>query len=109
MGGRIGARIPMGEGFKVVSEEYLGSAVTEPTWLNYRREWGPKISYKIEEELDKVEKVLPTNLRSGFKKLRHSLPNELFREEGPTLPKLKSSWDKPVEDRWEEGSRVHQR
>ncbi|KAI9081937.1 hypothetical protein K1719_036199 [Acacia pycnantha] len=55
-------------------------------------EWGPKISYTIEEELDKVEKVLPMNVRSGFEKFRHSLPNELFKEDGPTGPKLKSSW-----------------
>ncbi|KAK4285589.1 hypothetical protein QN277_002269 [Acacia crassicarpa] len=85
--------VDLGEGFEVVSGEYLGSAVTEPAWLNYRREWGPKISYKIEEELDKVEKALPANLRSGFEKFRHSLPSELFGEEGPTGPKLKSSWD----------------
>ncbi|XP_028799758.1 uncharacterized protein LOC114755061 isoform X1 [Neltuma alba] len=84
--------VDLGRGFEVVAGEYLGSAVTEPAWLNYMRKWGPNISYKIEEELDKVEKLLPGNLRSGFQKLQDSLPNELFGEEGPTGPKLKSSW-----------------
>ncbi|XP_054814697.1 hypothetical protein At1g04090-like [Prosopis cineraria] len=84
--------VDLGKGFEVVAGEYLGSAISEPAWLNYRRHWGPKISYKIDEELDKVEKVLPENLRSGFRKFRDSLPNELFGEEGPTGPKLKTSW-----------------
>ncbi|CAN0928910.1 Hypothetical protein At1g04090 [Linum grandiflorum] len=60
-------------GFTVVAAEYLG--VAEPRWVNYMREWGPKIEYA----LSKV--TLPIKL-----------PKELFGEEGPTGPKAKGNW-----------------
>ncbi|CAN1126093.1 Hypothetical protein At1g04090 [Linum perenne] len=60
-------------GFKVVSAEYLG--VPEPKWLNYMREWGPRIEYP----LSKI-------------KLPIKIPKELFGEEGPTGPKAKRNW-----------------
>lgn len=75
----------MGVGFEIVSGEYL--AITEPPWLNYFRHWGPKITYNIAEELDKLEKVFP-----ALQALEDSLPNELLGEEGPTGPKLKRNW-----------------
>ena len=31
--------IDMGVGFEVVSGEYLGSAIVEPPWLNFLRQW----------------------------------------------------------------------
>ncbi|XP_027343644.1 uncharacterized protein LOC113856150 [Abrus precatorius] len=79
--------IDMGVDVEIVSGEYLGSAVVEPPWLNYFRQWGPKITYNIAEELDKLEKVFP-----ALQVLEDGLPNELFGEEGPTGPKLKGSW-----------------
>lgn len=105
-GGSIGIRndtaksdkvFDLGLGFEIVAVagggDYLGnSIVTEPPWLNYMRHWGPSIDYDIQGELDKVEKALPANLKSGFRKIEDSLPNELFGEEGPTGPKLKRSW-----------------
>ncbi|KAI9104263.1 hypothetical protein K1719_023099 [Acacia pycnantha] len=81
--------VDMGVGYEVVSVEYLGSEIVEPPWLNYFREWGPKISYDIAEELKKLEKFLPGKL----KKLLKKLPNELLGEEGPTGPKVKNSWN----------------
>ncbi|KAF7824460.1 Vacuolar protein sorting-associated protein 62 [Senna tora] len=76
--------LDLGLGFEIVSGEYLGTGiVVEPPWLNYLRHWGPKISYDLQEELDKVEKV----------KIEDSLPNELLGEDGPTGPKLKRSWN----------------
>ncbi|XP_037496952.1 uncharacterized protein LOC105639235 isoform X4 [Jatropha curcas] len=81
-----------GTRFSIVAAEYLGTAVVEPPWLNYLREWGPKITYDIEDELKKVEKVLPGKLKSAFRKIINSLPDEVFGEEGPTGPKLKRNW-----------------
>lgn len=79
--------VDMGVGFEIVAGEYLGSAIVEPPWLNYFRHWGPKISYDITKELDKLQKVFPV-----LEDLEKSLPNELLGEEGPTGPKLKRNW-----------------
>lgn len=79
--------------FSLVAVDYpVGEWVTPPPWLNYLREWGPKISYNTAEEAEKVESVLPGKLKSAFKSLMESLPSELFGEEGPTGPKVKNSW-----------------
>lgn len=78
--------------FSVASAEYLGSAISEPPWLNYCREWGPKIAHDITEELKKVEKALPGPLKSAFEKAVNGLPNEVLGEEGPTGPKMKNNW-----------------
>ncbi|MBA0833233.1 hypothetical protein Goarm_017560 [Gossypium armourianum] len=77
-----------GVGFELVAGEYLGNSVVEPPWLNYCREWGPKVSYDLGDEIKKVGKLLP-----GFEKLMKSLPKEVLGEEGPTGPKMKRSWD----------------
>ncbi|XP_061364816.1 hypothetical protein At1g04090-like, partial [Gastrolobium bilobum] len=79
--------IDMGLSFEIVSGEYLGSAITEPPWLNYGRQWGPKIDYNIKEEFNTVEKVFP-----ALKILEDKLPDELLGEEGPTGPKIKKNW-----------------
>lgn len=79
--------IDLGVGFEIVSGDYLGSDIKEPTWLNYFRQWGPDITYDIAEELNKLEKVFPL-----LQELEDSLPNELFGEEGPTGPKQKRNW-----------------
>ncbi|KAH6772919.1 DUF946 family protein [Perilla frutescens var. hirtella] len=78
--------------FLVIDAEYLGSVYVEPPWLNYEREWGPKISYNIDDEIKKVVKVLPGKLKSAFEKAVRSLPDEVLGEEGPTGPKGKDSW-----------------
>lgn len=75
----------IGEKFLLVEEDERG-------WLNYARKWGPKISYSTEEELRKVERVLPGKLKSVFEKFVRSLPNEVLGEDGPTGPKEKGSW-----------------
>ncbi|KAH1084062.1 hypothetical protein J1N35_023823 [Gossypium stocksii] len=77
-----------GVGFVLVAGEYLGNSVVEPPWLNYCREWGPKVSYDLGDEIKKVGKLLP-----GFEKFMKSLPKEVLGEEGPTGPKMKRSWD----------------
>nr|DAD30138.1 TPA_asm: hypothetical protein HUJ06_031606 [Nelumbo nucifera] len=75
----------------IVSAEHLGTVV-EPPWLNYAREWGPKISYDTAAEIKKVEKLLPGKLKAAFKNLVKSLPSEVLGEEGPTGPKMKNNW-----------------
>ncbi|KAG8391349.1 hypothetical protein BUALT_Bualt01G0178600 [Buddleja alternifolia] len=100
--GNIGIRNDSGKGksvmdiaskFLVVDAEYLGSTeYVEPPWLNYARKWGPKISYNTDDELRKVEKVLPGKLKNVFENIVKSLPNEVLGEDGPTGPKGKDSW-----------------
>ncbi|XXG48491.1 hypothetical protein AAC387_Pa02g2923 [Persea americana] len=94
--GGKGAGMDTGLNYVLVAAEYLGSGgwgVVEPPWLNYSREWGPKIDYKIEQELDKVEAKLPGYLKPAFKQMFQVLPKEIFGEEGPTGPKMKNSWN----------------
>ncbi|KAK2988076.1 hypothetical protein RJ640_002017, partial [Escallonia rubra] len=63
----------------VVAAEYLSSPViVEPPWLNYAREWGPKISFDTAEEIKKVEKFLPGTLKRAFEKFIKGLPNEML-------------------------------
>ncbi|KAM1026715.1 hypothetical protein ACFX2A_040566 [Malus domestica] len=76
----------------IIAADYLGSAISEPPWLNYCREWGPKLSYDSTDELKKVEKLLPGKLKSAFEKFVENLPNEVLGEEGPTGPKMKNNW-----------------
>ncbi|RDY02858.1 hypothetical protein CR513_13634, partial [Mucuna pruriens] len=78
--------------FQLVSAEYLGSEVIEPPWLNYFREWGPKIDYNIDVELKKIEKLLPKKLKAALEEIVRSLPSEVLGEEGPTGPKAKNNW-----------------
>ncbi|CAN0928909.1 Hypothetical protein At1g04090 [Linum grandiflorum] len=79
--------------FTVVAAEYLGKeAVVEPPWLNYMREWGPKIDYNVDDELAAVRKLLPGKLKKAFDKMVGNLPKEALGEEGPTGPKVKASW-----------------
>ncbi|XP_065871287.1 hypothetical protein At1g04090-like [Euphorbia lathyris] len=82
-----------GNEFSVMAAEYLGTDIVEPGWLNYMRKWGPKISYDLNDEIKKVEKILPGKLKTAFQKFVNSLPNEVLGEEGPTGPKVKNSWD----------------
>ncbi|KAG6558137.1 hypothetical protein Mapa_000318 [Marchantia paleacea] len=63
-----------------------------PPWVDYMREWGPKIEYDSKSELDKVLKYLPALLRNSVMSLLKKLPDELGGQEGPTGPKEKVSW-----------------
>ncbi|KAH7863971.1 hypothetical protein Vadar_024146 [Vaccinium darrowii] len=100
-GGGIGIRrdtakgetvVDAGARFLEVAGEYLGSVVVEPPWLNYTREWGPKIDYNIVDETNNVEKALPFFLKKKFRKFIGGLPSEVLGEEGPTGPKMKDNW-----------------
>lgn len=88
-----------GAEYQVVAAEYLGTeSVVEPPWLNYMREWGPKVAYNIASELKDVERILPRKLRRALENFVRSLPEELLGEEGPTGPKVKPSWTMDEKD-----------
>ncbi|XP_009776767.1 hypothetical protein At1g04090-like [Nicotiana sylvestris] len=99
--GDVGIRNDTGKGklmdtggnFLVVGAEYLGSTIVEPPWLNYAREWGPKINYDISKELNKIERFMPGKLKRVVEKIVRSLPNEVLGEQGPTGPKFKDMWN----------------
>ncbi|XP_022998423.1 uncharacterized protein LOC111493058 [Cucurbita maxima] len=88
---KSGLMLDAGEKYTVVAAEYL--AVAEPPWLNYTREWGPRIEYSITEEIERAERLLPGRLKEGFKGFVKKLPNEILGEEGPTGPKMKDTWN----------------
>ncbi|KAE9467456.1 hypothetical protein C3L33_00640, partial [Rhododendron williamsianum] len=80
-----------GERYSVVAAEYLGSEIVEPPWLDYARQWGPKVTYELLVEVQKVEGLLAAGLKSTFESLVKILPNEVYGEEGPTGPKMKKT------------------
>ncbi|OIW05585.1 hypothetical protein TanjilG_23371 [Lupinus angustifolius] len=84
--------------YEIVAAEYLGDVVTEPQWLQFMREWGPKIVYDSKAELDKIINSLPRMLQCSMKNLLNKLPVELYGEEGPTGPKEKNNWLQ--DERW---------
>ncbi|KAK0582113.1 hypothetical protein LWI29_021613 [Acer saccharum] len=79
--------------YELVAAEYLGDGVvTEPCWLQFMREWGPKIVYDSRSELDKIIKRLPVMFRYSVENIFNKLPVELYGEAGPTGPKEKNNW-----------------
>lgn len=81
-----------GVNHSVLAVDYPNAPVNEPPWLNYFRELGLKISYDLEREIKKMEKLLPGKLKSAFETFVRGLPREIMGEEGPTGPKVKSNW-----------------
>ncbi|PKU79242.1 uncharacterized protein LOC110105450 [Dendrobium catenatum] len=86
-----GAVMDAAAGCLVVSAEHLG--LEEPAWLQYMREWGPKVSYDVDKELGKMMRFLPGKMKRGLRTLVGRLPKEMLGEEGPTGPKGKASWN----------------
>lgn len=84
--------IDTGAKYLIVAAEYI-AGIVEPPWLNYARKWGPKITYEIGVEVEKLEKSLPEDLKSGLESLVNLLPDEVYGEDGPTGPKIKSDWN----------------
>ncbi|KAK4803808.1 hypothetical protein SAY86_003625 [Trapa natans] len=86
------------EKYCIIAADYLNTdnapivEEPEPPWLNYFREWGPKVMYDVPREMKKVEKFIPWTLRKAFVKLIRSLPKEVLGQEGPTGPKVKNNW-----------------
>ncbi|KAL6968140.1 hypothetical protein U1Q18_033943 [Sarracenia purpurea var. burkii] len=79
--------------YEIIAAEYLGDGVVrEPYWLQYMKEWGPKVVYDSRTELDKIINLLPFMLRYSVENIFYKLPVELYGEEGPTGPKGKNNW-----------------
>ncbi|KAJ7526475.1 hypothetical protein O6H91_16G007900 [Diphasiastrum complanatum] len=77
--------------YQIVSAEYLG--LNEPPWLQFMREWGPKVAYSTKVKMDAIAKALPTSkARSSVQGFSHKLPKIFYGEEGPTGPKQKNNW-----------------
>ncbi|KAI3495622.1 hypothetical protein L1887_37967 [Cichorium endivia] len=76
----------------VIAAEYMESVVVEPPWLNYERKWGPKIDYDVDKEMNKVKRMMIGKIKKAFERLVESLPREMLGEDGPTGPKVKTSW-----------------
>ena len=71
---------------EVVSAEYLG--VTEPAWLGFEREWGPREEYDIGREINRVARILPRSVRERLAKL----VEKVLVGDGPTGPKMHGNW-----------------
>ncbi|KAJ9565595.1 hypothetical protein OSB04_001561 [Centaurea solstitialis] len=101
-GGNVGVRDDTAKSDKVMdtgvravvmAAEYLGpAAVVEPPWLNYERKWGPKIDYDVDKEIKKAKRVMIGKLKKAFERFVGSVPREMLGEDGPTGPKVKTSW-----------------
>ncbi|XP_023645021.1 uncharacterized protein LOC17897477 [Capsella rubella] len=80
--------------YEVVAAEYLSreGVVTEPPWLQYMREWGPKVVYDSREEIERLMDRFPRTVRVSVATALRKLPVELSGEEGPTGPKEKNNW-----------------
>jgi hypothetical protein len=85
--------------YRIVAAEYLGEgAVVEPPWLQYMREWGPKVVYKSRRQMERMSANMPQRLRCSADNMLDKMPNELSWEEGPTGPKEKNMWE--GDERW---------
>ncbi|MED6206772.1 hypothetical protein PIB30_029859 [Stylosanthes scabra] len=84
--------------YEIVAAEYLGDVVKEPPWLQFMREWGPKVVYDSRAEIDRIINSLPRMLQFSVKNFFNKLPVELYGEEGPTGPKEKNNWT--GDERW---------
>ncbi|KAL5990278.1 hypothetical protein ACLOJK_011175 [Asimina triloba] len=85
--------------YHIVAAEYLEEGtVKEPSWLQYMREWGPRIVYGSRTELDKIISLLPFVIRFSVESIVDRFPLELYGEEGPTGPKEKNNWE--GDERW---------
>ncbi|EOA32109.1 hypothetical protein CARUB_v10015358mg [Capsella rubella] len=73
-------------------ELVAGPGVVEPPWLNYYRKWGPFVTHDIEKTFQGIAKTLPRLLRTKFNNLISKIPREVLQEDGPTGPKVKTSW-----------------
>ncbi|XP_010457440.1 PREDICTED: uncharacterized protein LOC104738921 [Camelina sativa] len=81
--------------YEIVAAEYLrgdGVVVAEAPWLQYMREWGPKVVYDSREEIERLMTRFPRTVRASLATVLRRLPVELSGEEGPTGPKEKNNW-----------------
>ncbi|KAC9339640.1 hypothetical protein E3N88_45959 [Mikania micrantha] len=78
--------------YSVMEAEYINNVLELP-WVNYFRKWGPKITYEIGLEIEKVQGSLAGTVGSPISSLLGLIPKEFSSEDGPTGPKVKDVWD----------------
>ncbi|KAJ9537168.1 hypothetical protein OSB04_029901 [Centaurea solstitialis] len=76
----------------IMAAEYIGDVIELP-WVNYARKWGPKITYEIGTEIEKLQSSLTGPVGSAVGSLVGIIPREFSSEDGPTGPKMKVDWD----------------
>ncbi|XP_030459193.1 hypothetical protein At1g04090-like [Syzygium oleosum] len=92
--GKSSMSLDTGTNYSIIAAEHLGSsAIPALPWLNYCREWGPRVDYDAAEEMQKAAKALPGKVKTAFRNAIRSLPPEVLKEEGPTGPKMKPNWN----------------
>ncbi|XP_024995178.1 uncharacterized protein LOC112528391 [Cynara cardunculus var. scolymus] len=84
--------LDVGTKYSIMAADYITSVI-EPPWLNYTRKWGPKITYEIGIELEKLQDSTSGIVESAIEGLMEVLPSEIYEEDGPTGPKMKEYWD----------------
>ncbi|KVH91344.1 uncharacterized protein LOC112529035 [Cynara cardunculus var. scolymus] len=78
----------------IMAAEYISDEkVVEPPWVNYARKWGPKITYEIGTEIEKLQSSSAGSVGSAIGSLLNVIPREFSGEDGPTGPKMKVDWD----------------
>ena len=90
--------------YEIVAAEYLQNAIVEPDWLQFRRKWGPSITYDPKTALDNFINAFPSMFQDSMRGWINMLPAELFGEEGPTGPKEKDNWIH--DERWRHHDKV---
>ncbi|KAL4564984.1 hypothetical protein LXL04_029064 [Taraxacum kok-saghyz] len=76
--------------YVVMAAEYNGDVIELP-WVNYNRKWGPKITYEIGTEIERLQNS--GTVGSAIGSLVNIIPKEFSSEDGPTGPKMKPDWD----------------
>ncbi|GJX50700.1 putative vacuolar protein sorting-associated protein 62 [Tanacetum coccineum] len=89
----FGLRDDTDKGGNVMDIAAKSYQVSATYWLDYTGRWGPKVSYDPTAEVMSAVQNLPRLVRKLALKVLNKLPDELYGEEGPEGPKMKSSWD----------------
>ncbi|GJU01052.1 vacuolar protein sorting-associated protein 62 [Tanacetum coccineum] len=81
--------------YEIVSLDYGADNIVPPPWLDYTGRWGPTINAYWKEEVKMAIKSLPLPfyVKMIANRIVAKLPLELFTQEGPEGPKMKSSWN----------------
>ncbi|KAJ0716071.1 putative vacuolar protein sorting-associated protein [Helianthus annuus] len=80
------------ERYSVIAAEYINDVIELP-WVNFARKWGPKITYEVGIEIEKIQNSVAGTLASPIGSLLGLIPREFSSEDGPIGPKMKVDWD----------------
>lgn len=83
-----------GKRYVIIGADHIGHEIVKPPWLNYARQWGPKVTYNLGTMVKIMDSVLIGVYKSAFHNLVNLFPSEILGEEGPTGPKMKRNWKK---------------